>query len=106
MPYFKDQSGLLHYLDNQDDANKYLPKGCILITDQEAISLQNAQSIPDLTSQAKAELSLSDMVALRCFKAGISFPIEWQNYVSSLRDIVQGYSKGPLPTKPIYPAGT
>ena len=60
---------------------------------------------PNYTALATAALLSSDMTALRCFKAGVPFPPEWQSYVASLRSIEKS-GTGPLPTKPAFPAGT
>lgn len=47
----------------------------------------------------KHALERSDMVALRCLKAGVAFPQDWQEYCLALR-------RGELPTQPTYPANT
>ena len=70
---------------------------------QTAATTQSA--ITQLKSQAQAALDKSDIVATRCFKAGISFPSEWQAYVVSLRIIIDS-GNGVMPTKPPYPMGT
>ncbi len=54
---------------------------------------------------AQTALSKSDLVALRCVKAGIQFPLIWRIYISELRAIING-GTGPLPTQPEYPEGT
>lgn len=57
---------------------------------------------------AMSELEASDLVALRCFKAGIKFPAAWKTYVSQLRAIVSAYggdSSQPLPDRPDLPDG-
>ncbi len=59
----------------------------------------------ELKGQALQALYTSDMVAVRCIKAGVVFPTEWQIYVTDLRDVVSGVSTT-LPTQPEYPAGT
>lgn len=58
--------------------------------------------------QAKANTALlkSDGVAIRCVKAGISFPSAWQTYVAQLRNILKATSgdpTAPLPNQPAYP---
>jgi hypothetical protein len=58
-----------------------------------------------IKDRAYDELAKSDMTALRCVKAGIPFPIEWQEYVADLREIFQT-GIGPLPDQPPYPEGT
>lgn len=59
--------------------------------------------------QAQVALDASDMVALRCFKAGVAFPSDWLTYVNALRVVVRTSSGDPtqaLPTRPAYPSGT
>lgn len=59
----------------------------------------------ELKGQAFSALSKSDLVAIRCVKAGTSFPVDWWEYVTALRTIVNG-GDGPLPAQPEYPEGT
>lgn len=59
--------------------------------------------------QALALLIKSDLVSIRCHKAGIAFPADWLAYVQALRAIVQASSGDPtkpLPAQPAYPAGS
>lgn len=58
-----------------------------------------------IKDRAYDALAQSDMTALRCVKAGIAFPVEWQEYVTSLREIFQT-GIGLLPEQPPYPEGT
>jgi hypothetical protein len=56
---------------------------------------------------AQILLDATDLVAFRCFKAGVAYPAEWQSYTLALRNIVNGTNKSTsLPSKPAYPAGT
>ena len=64
-----------------------------------------AQKIETRVLEAKAELLRSDMVAIRCMKAGKVFPADWKAYVKSLRSVVKGTSKT-IPKKPKFPQGT
>ena len=76
--------------------------------DQVNTNLSAAQW-PAYQAQAQAALDKSDTVAIRCLKAGVAFPAEWQSYVAALRTIVAaatGNPSVPLPTQPAYPAGT
>lgn len=57
-------------------------------------------------AEAQAALDASDMTALRCIKAGVAFPSDWQAYCVTLRAIVTGTQSGPLPARPAYPSGT
>jgi hypothetical protein len=59
----------------------------------------------DLKNRAQEALYRSDTTALRCLKAGVAFPVDWQDYVIALRTIVQT-GVGPLPVQPSYPTGT
>ncbi|MFH1157595.1 MAG: hypothetical protein V1721_01730 [Pseudomonadota bacterium] len=55
-----------------------------------------------LKNQALDALTVTDLVALRCVKAGMPFPSDWWDYVTDLRAIVNG-DDGPLPKQPAYP---
>ncbi len=66
---------------------------------------RNAEAAAVLKSQALVALASSDVVAIRCVKAGVQFPDEWREYVAQLRTIVGGVSD-PLPDPPAYPEGT
>jgi hypothetical protein len=61
-----------------------------------------------LRAQANLALDKSDIVASRCYKAGVAFPSAWLTYVESLRNIVNGTdtTSTSLPVTPTYPAGT
>lgn len=54
---------------------------------------------------ALSALAASDDVFIRCGKAGIAFPAEWQTYVAALRAIVSS-GTGALPVCPAYPLGS
>jgi len=67
------------------------------------------KSSTESKAQAQAELDRTDMVALRCWKAGVPFPSTWQKYTQALRAIIRvapGEMPPPLPARPDYPAGT
>lgn len=58
-------------------------------------------------------LDSTDVVANRCFKAGVAFPAEWKAYVDSLRAAYNAEEVIELPSPPknedgsiAYPAGT
>jgi len=55
-----------------------------------------------LKQQALDLLSETDLVAARCFKAGISYPDEWKAYTADLRLVVNG-ELTVIPTKPVFP---
>lgn len=113
MPYFKDTNNRLHFLSSEDVANggkQYLPTGYVEITDTEVKAILNPPLTPKQISEnriitAKEELKVSDMVAIRCIKANVSFPEDWQTYVTALRDITNGIGTT-IPTRPNYPIGT
>ena len=59
---------------------------------------------PDYKALALAALQESDIGAIRCMKAGLLFPSEWQTYVLALRAVAKSGSV--LPNRPAYPVGT
>ncbi len=93
-----------------------LSQGRVLIVDENG-SLVDTEAPPAsdevrwsaVQIQAQLLLDGSDRVAIRCLKAGVPFPSDWQAYVATLREIVRttnGDPDAPLPTRPTYPAGT
>ena len=67
---------------------------------------------PTLAQQAMVALDTMDAPggqAIRCFKAGVAFPSNWQAYTTALRAIVNG-TASPMPTTlpeaPAFVAGT
>jgi hypothetical protein len=63
----------------------------------------------DYQAKAQALLDKTDIVCLRCYKAGVAYPADWQKYTADLRAIVSAKSGDPtaaLPPSPAYPAGT
>lgn len=64
-----------------------------------------AQQTGALTDAAKSELEATDMVAIRCVKAGVDFPADWKQFVSVLREIIANGS-GEMPIRPAYPDQT
>lgn len=45
MPHYKDQNNQLHFLDSAKDAEKYLPAGCVEITNAEAEQIRLASVV-------------------------------------------------------------
>ena len=111
MPYYKDEIGGIHFLDDASFAY-LLPVGCVEISDTEAASAQEpdaAQKWEEYKAGAQLALDRTDSVALRCWKAGVNFPPAWQSYTKALRDIVRAASgdvSKALPEPPPYPEGT
>lgn len=109
MPLHKDSNNIIH--DDMDGAAiSLLPHDCVPISDAEAAALRAstpAQLWAGYQWQAQAALNKSDMVALRCVKAGVAFPAVWQTYTTALRAIVaaQSGTPGTLPVMPAYPSG-
>ena len=105
-----DPDWVAPHVDNPDCI---IPADAVEITDETHAALLAAQSSGKVIAadkkgkvrDAKRALDASDMVALRCLKAGVSFPAEWQAYCATLRTIVGG-SSDDIPTAPDYPAGT
>ena len=69
------------------------------------VAKTQAELDQELKAQAYQALNTSDMVALRCIKANVAFPADWQTYVADLRAVVSGASSV-LPVQPAYPVGT
>lgn len=96
-----------------DPATDSLPGGATLIASDSANIGDDCaggvftapQEVSDYPAEARSALDASDMTALRCMKAGIAFPADWQAYCATLRAIVAGTQSGPLPARPNYPAG-
>ncbi len=76
--------------------------GSAWVTDTDA---QSAAAAAALKASAQTALDKSDTTAIRCVKAGVDFPADWQTYVLALRAIIAG-GPGPVPSHPAYPAGT
>lgn len=70
----------------------------------ETIPLPDPEPEP-LAEQARRALQESDLVAIRCLKAGVAYPTDWLAYDDALRAIVNG-GEGPLPERPAYPEGS
>ncbi len=82
------------------------------ITAVETVYAAHDPTKVDLKVAAQAKLDAMDAPggpAIRCFKAGIAFPADWQTYCVALRAIVNG-TANPMPTEmppaPAYPAGS
>jgi hypothetical protein len=63
----------------------------------------------ELQVRAAEALKASDGVAMRCVKAGMTYPADWAAYDQALRGIVRaadGDAAAGLPPRPDYPAGT
>lgn len=74
----------------------------VLLTDAEQgeVEIARATTIAQMTKDAITKALIeTDMVANRCWKAGVPFPNEWQSYTIDLRS-------GVLPTKPAFPPNT
>ena len=128
--YFSPTKG---FLSARRIAGGVVPADAIAITDDEHDALMAAQAIgkvifigPDghpaagdqpartgdvqqalLCRAALDALQRTDVVASRCYKAGVAFPAAWLAYVAALRAIVANpASAAELPAAPLYPEGT
>jgi len=112
MKYFKDPQGAIHGFDENHPGDVTLmcqiATGWTGITGSWPEPPTPAQLHRQLQAQAQAALDKTDLVAFRCFKAGIAYPPEWQAHTLALRAIVSGADIGStsLPPQPAYPAGT
>lgn len=112
MPHYKSPDGSLHFLDSADFAH-LIPLGSVQLTSIEEANIEDRNSqvraFSDLQEKAQAALDRTDAVALRCWKAGLAFPEEWQIYTNALRAIVRAsdFDSGrSLPEQPVFPADT
>lgn len=119
MKYIQDPTGTVYGYDETDPAqeqamlgkfytNSLLNAGCTDVTGSWPPPPTAAELQQKLKDQALSALEITDMVAFRCFKAGISFPSTWQTYTLALRAIANGTdtTSTTLPTQPAYPKGT
>ncbi len=112
MKYFKDTQGAVHGFDETDPAQAVLMKqmasGWAEVTGTWPAPPTAAQLHQQLQGQAQAALDKTDLVALRCFKAGVAFSPAWQSYTAALRAIASGADTAStsLPSQPAYPSGT
>lgn len=105
-----------HYINttNQifgfDDDQLHLVTSDMTELSDVALAALLAPTPEQLLSQFKAEvqaaLDSTDMIAFRCFKAGVAYPTEWLAYTTALRGLLGATEVGVLPTKPAFPAGT
>ena len=112
MAIWKDDNNQLH--DDMDGQALLLPswpKGMVQLTDEQVSAIRNKASVTSLPILAQQEL---DYVTgprgqiMRCLVAMIEIPPVWQQYVSSLRNIVNGTdtTSTTLPTRPPYVQGS
>ncbi|MFX5793239.1 hypothetical protein ABTD98_19420, partial [Acinetobacter baumannii] len=83
-------TGQVHELESEAFAY-LLPPGSKKISEAEAAQLLEpsaAQLWRAVQLQARTALDSSDLVAIRCAKAGVKYPAEWQEYDAALRAIV------------------
>lgn len=63
-----------------------------------------ARVLKKAADEALLLLGKSDLVAIRCFKAGVPFPADWVNYSEELRAALRSGATV-LPIKPTFPSG-
>jgi hypothetical protein len=87
-----------------------VPYTAPVLTADQIAAQQAASAKAALVASAQAALDKMDApggCAIRCFKAGVTFPADWLAYCVALRAIVNSTSTATaLPTQPAYPAGT
>lgn len=70
-----------------------------------ALYVSPEQQEAELKAQIQVILDKTDSVALRCLKAGVPFPTNWQEFVATLRSLYSS-GTGTIPETPAYPSGT
>lgn len=112
MKHYKTQAGEIYAFESDGSQDHLITDDMTLVSDQELAAMR-APSPASIWAgyQAAAQMALdkSDLVALRCFKADVEFPVAWKTYVTALRAIVVTESGDPAegsPTQPSYPLGS
>ncbi len=103
-------AGLMQVIETPEPVNPALVVTGFSIDESHVQVWQTREKTADevaseLKSAAMSALAKSDVVALRCIKAGVAFPVEWQDYVVELRHVVNGVAVV-MPVVPNFPAGT
>jgi len=121
---FFDDTGRISSAHN-DAMITDLPAGAVLLSEEQwehrfdlklvdgelvddPATLSDEQRWANYQKDARALLEATDLVALRCLKAGVAYPDKWQTYTADLRAIVRsatGDPDQPLPTTPTKPEG-
>lgn len=86
-----------------------IPYTAPVITPEEAAEIERNALWKAFQQTALTALGVTDAVALRCFKGGVAFPKDWNDYTWELRKIVDaesGDGSQSLPGQPAYPANT
>ncbi|WP_060825911.1 hypothetical protein [Sulfurospirillum cavolei] len=86
--------------------NKVKANGTTELYDFRAQSEIVAEALATFKTAIQTAIDKTDLVALRCWKAGIEFPVEWREYTVTLRTLLASTVVVELPTMPEYPSGS
>lgn len=110
MKYYKKNNGNVFAFEPDGSQDSFITADMVEMTTSEVDAHVNPTPTPEqlqaeLVANAQAALSVTDMVFIRCGKAGVAWPSDWQDYVVALRDVVNG-TTSTMPVQPAYPAGS
>lgn len=112
MKTYKKSDGTVWAFEDDGSQDAFITPDMVLLSDAEVQEFQLSQNDPWKIYQNTATLQLlkNDLVALRCLKAGISYPQEWLANDILLRKIIaspSGNANQDLPLPPTtWPEGT
>lgn len=66
----------------------------------------DALNLATFKTEVQTAIDKTDLVALRCWKAGVEFPTEWREYTVVLRTLLASSVVVKLPVMPDYPSGS
>jgi len=66
----------------------------------------NTEALATFQTSVQTAIDKTDLVAIRCLKAGIEFPTEWREYTVALRALKASVVVAELPVMPSYPVGS
>lgn len=66
----------------------------------------DTEALATFKTAVQTAIDKTDLVALRCWKAGVEFPTEWREYTVTLRTLLASTVVVELPVMPDYPVGS
>ncbi len=86
--------------------NKINKDGTTELSDFRTQEEIDAKALATFKTEVQTAIDKTDSVALRCWKAGVEFPIEWRKYTVTLRTLLASKVVVELPVMPDYPVGS